>query len=47
MDERGREELGRGVTTLAVGLADLEPAVGELRNVLDDLLGSFSSLGPA
>ena len=47
VDERGREELGRGVTTLAVGLADLEPAVGELRNVLDDLLGSFSSLGPA
>jgi lipoate---protein ligase len=47
VDESVQEELVRGVTRLAVGLAELDPAVGELRTVLDDLLGSFSSLGAA
>ena len=47
VDESVQGELGRGVTRLAVGLAELDPAVGELRTVLDDLLGSFSSLGAA
>ena len=47
VDETARGELGRGVTRLAVGLAELDPAVGVLRDVLDGLLGSFSSLGAA
>ena len=47
VDASGQEGLGLGVTRLAVGLAELDPAVGELRTVLDDLLESFSSLGAA
>jgi lipoate---protein ligase len=47
VDKRAQEELGRGVTQVAVGLGELEPPVGELRGVRDELLGSFPSLGAA
>ena len=39
------EELGRGLTQVAVGLRELEPAVAELGAVRDDLLASFATPG--
>ena len=40
-----RQAVARGVSGLAVGLAELDPALADLGAVLDDLLGSFSTLG--
>ncbi len=45
VDERARGELGRGLMPLAVGLGQLEPPVGDLGRVRDELLGSFAALG--
>ena len=47
VDEHAQEELGRGVTQIAVGLGELDPAVADLSDVRDDLLGSFRSWGGA
>lgn len=47
VDEHAQEELGRGVTQIAVGLGELDPAVAQLSDVRDDLLGSFRSWGGA
>lgn len=47
VDERAQEELSRGVTEVAVGLGELEPAVAQLGGVRDDLLASFATPGAA
>jgi lipoate-protein ligase A len=40
-----RTQLGRDLMPLAVGLRELEPPVGDLDRVRDELLGSFAALG--
>jgi lipoate-protein ligase A len=45
MDEPARMQLRRELTPIALGLNELEPPVGDLAAVRDQLLGSFPSLG--
>jgi len=44
VDEPARDELGRDLMPLAVGLRELEPPVEDLGRVRDELLGSFPAL---
>ncbi len=44
VDEHARDELGRDLMPLAVGLRELEPPVEDLGRVRDELLGSFPVL---
>jgi len=45
VDEQVREEVGRGLKGLAVGLREIQPPVEDLDRVRDELLGSFATLG--
>jgi hypothetical protein len=45
IDERSQTELTQQLATVAVGLRELDPPVGDLTRLREQLLGSFRSLG--